>query len=77
MYILIYSKLQLFYFLLLIYKKTFGSNGSPVGVVKSQSRERVKTNGIFKTSLLSFQHRLLELVWIGSIQYLTKTGSFK
>ena len=46
-------------------KKTLESNGSPVSLnlaLRNPSLLRVKTNGIFKTSLLSFQYWLLGLV---------------
>ena len=44
--------------------------------LRNASLLRVKTNGIFKIGLLLFQYSLLVLVWIGSIQYLIKAGSF-
>ena len=37
----------------------------------------VKTDGIFKTGVLSLQYRLLGLIWVGLMQYLNKAGNFK
>ena len=74
--ILLYSKLQLFHFLFLIYKKKhLGLMDHPL-VLRNPSLMSVKTNGIFKTVLLSNQCWLLRLVGIDSIQYLTKARSY-
>ena len=46
-------------------------------VLRNPNLPKVKTNGIFNTDLLLFQYWLLELVWIGSIHYVTKAENFK
>ena len=46
-------------------------------VLRNPNLPKVKTNGIFNTDLLLFQYWLLEMVWIGSIHYVTKAENFK
>ena len=46
-------------------------------VLRNPNLPKVKTNGIFNTDLLLFQYWLLELVWNGSIHYVTKAENFK
>ena len=46
-------------------------------VLRNPNLPKVNTNGIFNTDLLLFQYWLLELVWNGSIHYVTKAENFK